>query len=68
MIMKVINKAMEICDETAPFAVVNNAVSNYQDFEAYFSDLFEKVYNEEWVLGIHSKNKGKDHNHVATLR
>lgn len=62
MIMKVLNKAMEVCDQTAPFAPANNAISNYQDFQTYISDLFEKVYNEEWVLGIHSKNHEKDHN------
>ena len=45
MIMKVLNKAMEVVD----LQNMDDMLTTYQDFQKYMSGLFEKVYDQEWM-------------------
>ena len=59
IIMRALNKAMEVCEEVAPSTFsTGQSLSNFQDFEIYMADLFEKTYTEEWVHGF-KHNKGQ---------
>ena len=49
MIMRVINKSLEIVDGMSKFTSEGESLTNFEDFEMYMSSLFEKVYKEEWV-------------------
>ena len=66
-IMRVINKAIEIAEQAS---LMNDYLSdnkgrkqeetNYSDFQNFMENLFESVYDEEWMSGSKAKAERAD--------
>ena len=58
---------MEVCEQPAD-PMETPQITNYQDFETYTGDLFEKVYNEEFVHGYKFSPKNPLNEDNASLK
>lgn len=66
-IMRVINKAIEIAEQTSLMSDYLNESkgrkeeeTNYSDFQNFIENLFESVYDEEWMNGSKAKAERTD--------
>ncbi len=54
--MQVINQIIKITEENASLDKEVDIKTNFEDFEEFMSELFEKVYDQEWMINGKSKN------------